>query len=73
MKINNQRDVMVKFGTLKVGDVAIVYGGDYYMKIKEIRNENGDCFNAVDLETGELDCVDINYDVEHIYAEFVIR
>lgn len=73
MIINNKRNEMVKFDSIKEGDVFILYGEDIYMKIEGTYcDDNGDFDNAVNLANGTLYYFEKDKMIQPIKCELVI-
>lgn len=75
MIINNKRNEMVKFDSIKNGDVFILYeeDEDIYMKIEGTYcNDNGDFDNAVNLANGTLYYFEYDKMVQPIKCELII-
>ena len=73
MIINNKRNKMVKFDSIKNGDVFILYDEDIYMKIEGTYcDDNGDFDNAVNLANGVLYYFEKDKMVQLIKCELVI-
>ena len=54
---------------INVGDVFVVYGDDVCMKVEEVETADGRCLNVVNLESGKMDLVDINYPIQPVSIE----
>lgn len=54
MVINNKRNKMVKFDSIKEGEVFILYGEDICIKIEAVEDSWAEVYNAVKLANGEL-------------------
>ena len=64
---------MVKFDSIKEGDVFALYGEDIYMKIEGTYcDDNGDFDNAVNLENGTLCYLKGDKMIQPIKCELVI-
>ena len=74
MKINNKRNKIVSFGSIKEGEVFIMHNEDICMRTESTYcDNNGDYENAVNLANGNLIFCSDNLMVCPIKCELVIE
>ena len=71
MRIIEEPKSFNRLWELSPGDV-FCYGGDWYMKIEIVHSENSD-LNAVDLDTGMLDYISPESEVDYQDVELRVR
>jgi hypothetical protein len=74
MVISNKRNKMVEFSLLDPGDVFILHNEDFCMKTESTYcDDNGDCYNAVDLANGALFFCNYDKMVLPVKCELVVE
>lgn len=73
MVINNKRDEMVRFDSIKEGEVFILYGEDICMKIQTVEDSYAEVYNAVKLANGELTTCNNDLSVCRVKCELTIE
>ena len=73
MVINNKRNEMVRFDSIKEGEVFILYGEDVCIKIEAVEDSYAEVYHAVKLANGELIVCNNDLMVCKVKCELVIE